>query len=162
MTHILNMEVSCYCENSMIHSPASKIPRIEKLAEQLLMVKKLSEHATVPIRGSLQAAGYDLARCTSKPSVKICPILSILPSETCILLQCIRLHRPSTGQRACKNRHRHPCACWHVWACRAKVRTCLEELHRHRRWCHRRGVALEWMMRAKQRKAWHAIASCRV
>ena len=36
--------------------------RLEPGTERKLMVKKLSEHATVPTRGSSQAAGYDLYR----------------------------------------------------------------------------------------------------
>ena len=33
----------------------------------LLQVKKLSEHAILPVRGSAFAAGYDLARCAGAP-----------------------------------------------------------------------------------------------
>ena len=45
----------------MTAEPASKHPRLD-MAESL-RVKKLSEHATLPVRGSEGAAGYDLARC---------------------------------------------------------------------------------------------------
>ena len=43
-------------------------------AEPVLKVKKLSERATLPVRGSAGAAGYDLARCveTSSPAVASC------------------------------------------------------------------------------------------
>ena len=41
--------------------PPSKIQRINA-AEPPLRVKKLSEHATIPKRGSEKAAGYDLSR----------------------------------------------------------------------------------------------------
>lgn len=34
----------------------------QPVAEEHLLVKKLSEHATVPVRGSAGAAGYDLSR----------------------------------------------------------------------------------------------------
>ena len=37
----------------------AKAPRLA----DALRVKKLSEHATLPVRGSAGAAGYDLARC---------------------------------------------------------------------------------------------------
>ena len=32
------------------------------MQEEILYVKKLSENATIPIRGSVHAAGYDLFR----------------------------------------------------------------------------------------------------
>lgn len=41
--------------------PISKQAKIE-CAEPKLLVKKLSENATLPVRGSARAAGYDLAR----------------------------------------------------------------------------------------------------
>ena len=40
-------------------APATKKTRLE---ERVLRVKRLSEHATPPTRGSSQAAGYDLYR----------------------------------------------------------------------------------------------------
>ena len=46
----------------MTSEPPSKHPRLSEMAESL-RVKKLSEHATLPVRGSEGAAGYDLARC---------------------------------------------------------------------------------------------------
>jgi len=36
--------------------------KIQKIADQPLRVKRLSEHATIPKRGSAFAAGYDLSR----------------------------------------------------------------------------------------------------
>ena len=33
-----------------------------KMQEEVLYVKKLSENATIPVRGSVHAAGYDLFR----------------------------------------------------------------------------------------------------
>ncbi len=42
--------------------PVSKQAKIET-GEPKLLVKKLSENATLPVRGSAGAAGYDLARC---------------------------------------------------------------------------------------------------
>lgn len=47
-------------ENMMQTRPAAKMARVEGTAP--LKVKKLSEHATLPKRGSQFAAGYDLAR----------------------------------------------------------------------------------------------------
>ena len=41
--------------------PVSKQAKID-CAEPKLLVKKLSENATLPVRGSTGAAGYDLAR----------------------------------------------------------------------------------------------------
>jgi dUTP pyrophosphatase len=54
-------------QNLMKEAPLSsgkpaKMPRIER-AEEKLQVKKLSDKATLPKRGSAGAAGYDLARC---------------------------------------------------------------------------------------------------
>ena len=40
----------------------AKKARLEATREMRLLVKKLSAHATVPTRGSSQAAGYDLYR----------------------------------------------------------------------------------------------------
>lgn len=41
--------------------------KMQKMEEKpLLRVKKLSENATLPVRGSSGAAGYDLARCVSR------------------------------------------------------------------------------------------------
>jgi hypothetical protein len=41
---------------------AAKIPRLETPAQVPLKVKRLSEHAVLPKRGSAGAAGYDLSR----------------------------------------------------------------------------------------------------
>ena len=35
---------------------------IDSMQEEILYVKKLSENATIPVRGSVHAAGYDLFR----------------------------------------------------------------------------------------------------
>ena len=48
-------------ENLPTEQPPAKLQRTE--AEPKLLVKRLSEHATLPKRGSAGAAGYDLARC---------------------------------------------------------------------------------------------------
>ena len=48
------------CENA-VASPATKVQRIEA-QDPPLLVKKLTEHATLPKRGSDLAAGYDLSR----------------------------------------------------------------------------------------------------
>lgn len=45
--------------------PAAKLQKTVHTAGVPLLVKKLSEHATLPKRGSERAAGYDLARCLS-------------------------------------------------------------------------------------------------
>ena len=45
-----------------IPEPAAKLQKLSQPPEQPLLVKKLSEHATVPTRGSAKAAGYDLSR----------------------------------------------------------------------------------------------------
>ena len=46
-----------------IPEPASKLQKLSPPPEPRLLVKKLSEHATIPTRGSAKAAGYDLSRC---------------------------------------------------------------------------------------------------
>lgn len=43
-----------------VPQPNAKMQKIE--VEPVLRVKKLSEYATLPVRGSSGAAGYDLAR----------------------------------------------------------------------------------------------------
>ena len=43
-------------------SPAKR-HKSDLAAIEELQVKRLHEHATLPVRGSAQAAGYDLARC---------------------------------------------------------------------------------------------------
>ncbi len=45
-----------------IPEPAAKLQKLSPPAEPPLLVKKLSEHATIPTRGSAKAAGYDLSR----------------------------------------------------------------------------------------------------
>jgi hypothetical protein len=45
-----------------IPEPAAKLQKLSPPPEPLLLVKKLSEHATIPARGSAKAAGYDLSR----------------------------------------------------------------------------------------------------
>lgn len=47
-------------ENVPSEQPAAKVQRLEPLEQ--LRVKRLSENATLPKRGSAGAAGYDLAR----------------------------------------------------------------------------------------------------
>lgn len=42
--------------------PPTKLQKVMHAEEVPLLVKKLSEHATLPKRGSARAAGYDLAR----------------------------------------------------------------------------------------------------
>ena len=46
-----------------IPEPAAKLQKLSPPPEPPLLVKKLSEHATIPTRGSAKAAGYDLSRC---------------------------------------------------------------------------------------------------
>ena len=46
---------------------AKPAPAAKRLAMEPLRVKKLSEHATLPKRGSAGAAGYDLARRAAHP-----------------------------------------------------------------------------------------------
>ena len=45
-----------------IPEPAAKLQKLSPPPEPPLLVKKLSEHATIPKRGSAKAAGYDLSR----------------------------------------------------------------------------------------------------
>ena len=45
-----------------IPEPAAKLQKLSPPPEPPLLVKKLSEHATIPTRGSAKAAGYDLSR----------------------------------------------------------------------------------------------------
>lgn len=64
--------------------PAAKVQKTVHTAEVPLLVKKLSEHATLPKRGSANAAGYDLARCLSKlPDAR--PITLIRDYDGCRL-----------------------------------------------------------------------------
>lgn len=52
-------------------------------AQLVLKVKKLSEHAILPVRGSLQAAGYDLARYGgSWPGLRLRYLIR-LPAHSC-------------------------------------------------------------------------------
>ena len=57
-------------ENLPTEQPPAKLQRTE--AEPKLLVKRLSEHATLPKRGSAGAAGYDLARCACKAAAAGC------------------------------------------------------------------------------------------
>lgn len=52
-------------ENIPDAEPPSKAQKRE-----VLKVKKLSEHATIPQRGSAGAAGYDLSRCGAEGFVR--------------------------------------------------------------------------------------------
>ena len=45
-----------------IPEPAAKLQKLSSPPEPPLLVRKLSEHATIPTRGSAKAAGYDLSR----------------------------------------------------------------------------------------------------
>ena len=57
MTHVLRSVTN---ENILASDPPAKMLRVHD--QQPLRVKKLSEHATIPSRGSAFAAGYDLSR----------------------------------------------------------------------------------------------------
>jgi dUTP pyrophosphatase len=52
-------------ENVPVDQPPAKVQRTEPVEQ--LRVKRLSENATLPKRGSAGAAGYDLARCANRP-----------------------------------------------------------------------------------------------
>ncbi|GAX74235.1 hypothetical protein CEUSTIGMA_g1684.t1 [Chlamydomonas eustigma] len=56
MAHVLRSVTN----ENILAEPAAKMQRLE-VSQQPLRVKKLSEHATVPSRGSSSAAGYDLS-----------------------------------------------------------------------------------------------------
>lgn len=47
---------------SLVTAKKAKVETCFHSGEARLMVKKLSEHATIPSRGSSHAAGYDLYR----------------------------------------------------------------------------------------------------
>ena len=53
----------------------TKMQKVEN--EPLLRVKKLSDRATLPVRGSAGAAGYDLSRWV------VLPFSSFLPCRSC-------------------------------------------------------------------------------
>lgn len=53
----------------------TKMQKVEN--EPLLRVKKLSDRATIPVRGSAGAAGYDLSRCV------LFSFSSFLPGRSC-------------------------------------------------------------------------------
>ena len=59
--HFLGMAA---CSVATMEPKAASPPKRRKLdAQDHLLVKRLSEHAVLPTRGSALAAGYDLARC---------------------------------------------------------------------------------------------------
>ena len=51
-----------------IPEPAAKLQKLSPPPEPPLLVKKLSEHATLPTRASAKAAGYDLSRWGGPPA----------------------------------------------------------------------------------------------
>jgi dUTPase len=57
-------------ENQLVNENVqlAKMPRL--MGAESLRVKKLSEHATLPTRGSAKAAGYDLSRCGTTEFLK--------------------------------------------------------------------------------------------
>ena len=55
----MSMTIACDHSLPVAPAPATKKTRLE---EGVLRVKRLSEHATLPTRGSALAAGYDLYR----------------------------------------------------------------------------------------------------
>jgi hypothetical protein len=57
MEHVLRSVTN----ENILAEPAAKMQRLE-VSQQPLRIKKLSENATVPSRGSPSAAGYDLFR----------------------------------------------------------------------------------------------------
>ncbi len=74
-----------------IPEPAAKLQKLSPPAEPPLLVKKLSEHATIPTRGSAKAAGYDLSRWgwavnTLGPTLS-CPTSSSRNSFVCSRLK---------------------------------------------------------------------------
>ena len=115
-----------------------------------LRVKKLSEHATLPVRGSAGAAGYDLARCvcflTNRRAPAACAPRDAAPGALSLLspfppasdtsppapaLQRIRLRRACARQGARQDGLVRRVPSGHIRPHRAPVWTRLEELHRH-------------------------------
>lgn len=52
-------------ESSLKRSKSETTQMQEEIKEEFFFVKKLSEFATLPTRGSLKSAGYDLHRFVS-------------------------------------------------------------------------------------------------
>ena len=59
MSPVLAQNVS---QENVNPEPAAKMQKVSPAPDPPLLVKKLSEDATLPKRGSSHAAGYDLAR----------------------------------------------------------------------------------------------------
>ena len=74
------MTMACFDPSPAAPAPVAKKTRLE---ERALRVKRLSEHATPPTRGSAQAAGYDLYRYTS------CIFYNVLYSQLESSSQCL-------------------------------------------------------------------------
>ena len=60
-----------------IPEPAAKLQKLSPPPEPPLLVKKLSEHATIPARGSAKAAGYDLSRRAGEQNPCSCALLTV-------------------------------------------------------------------------------------
>ena len=76
--------VACSQENQ----PPGKKAKVE---EPTLFVKRLTEHAFIPARGSVGSAGYDLARYMRTASYQLISVASNTPKLQAefLLLQCI-------------------------------------------------------------------------
>lgn len=53
-------------------APEIHLAKQQKMEQPLLKVKRLSEHAILPVRGSAGAAGYDLARYALRLARHVC------------------------------------------------------------------------------------------
>ncbi len=120
------------CAMSAAGASPAKAPRLA----DALRVKKLSEHATLPARGSAGAAGYDLARRAPhlRATAHSPRADSFPPCRPASPLQRARHGGARARQGAGEDgpEHRHPGG--HIRPHRAALRPGLEKLHRHRRW----------------------------
>ena len=119
------------------------LSRMTKFQEETLLVKRLSENATLPVRGSVGAAGYDLARwvCHSwiSPWQRSFKRMINHFFSFC-LFQCRRSSHSCARQRRRQDWSGYRCSSWNVCSCGSSLWTGSEELHRYRRRRYWRGL----------------------
>lgn len=124
------------CMSTKENSPyeANKKPKTDMA--DLLRVKKISEHATLPVRGSDGAAGYDLA--SAYDYVVPARGKELVKTDLSIAIPKVRVNPPLCffwfsvlRRRLTSTEPSSPAG--HLRAHRPQVRTRVEALHRHRR-----------------------------